>query len=212
MNRASLSLRATSRTRSSPLGASCPALRPGCVVPSVFPSASPLSSAASAAAALFGGLAGTTGLSDFPCSCIPGLPPRRSLGGPPRDHRGRASMGPPGSRAGGLRACAGSQTARGPPAARANAADDVAFRLVGQRRHPEVVISRLNSPACTYPCQRFTSTLTGTSGRGRDRPCGRPPAQIPACGTNALGSCLGYERQTAPGGRDAPRGQGAATG
>jgi monoamine oxidase len=28
--------------------------------------------------------------------------------------------------------------------------------------------------------------------RGRDRPCGRPPAQIPACATNALGSCLGY--------------------
>ncbi len=24
--------------------------------------------------------------------------------------------------------------------------------------------------------------------RGRDRPCGRPPAQIPACATNALGS------------------------
>jgi hypothetical protein len=32
-------------------------------------------------------------------------------------------------------------------------------------------------------------------GRGRDRPCGRPPAQIPACGTTALGSCLGYERR-----------------
>jgi uncharacterized protein (TIGR03118 family) len=28
-------------------------------------------------------------------------------------------------------------------------------------------------------------------GRGRDRPCGRPPAQIPACGTTALGSYLG---------------------
>jgi len=27
--------------------------------------------------------------------------------------------------------------------------------------------------------------------RGRDRPRGRPPAQIPACGTTALGSCLG---------------------
>jgi len=29
---------------------------------------------------------------------------------------------------------------------------------------------------------------------GRDRPFGRPPAQIPACGTTALGSCLGCER------------------
>ena len=28
--------------------------------------------------------------------------------------------------------------------------------------------------------------------RGRDRPCGRPPAQIPACAANALGSCLGF--------------------
>ena len=27
--------------------------------------------------------------------------------------------------------------------------------------------------------------------RGRDRPCGRPPAQIPACGITALGSYLG---------------------
>src|ERR1039458_8776908 len=27
--------------------------------------------------------------------------------------------------------------------------------------------------------------------RGGDRPCGRPPAQIPACGITALGSCLG---------------------
>ena len=29
------------------------------------------------------------------------------------------------------------------------------------------------------------------TGRGRDRPRGRPPAQIPASGTTALGSCLG---------------------
>jgi RNA polymerase sigma-70 factor (ECF subfamily) len=36
-------------------------------------------------------------------------------------------------------------------------------------------------------------TLEGEriSGRGRDRPYGRPPAQIPACGTTALGSYLG---------------------
>ena len=35
----------------------------------------------------------------------------------------------------------------------------------------------------------------GTPYRGRDRPCGRPPAQIPACATNALGSCLGFWRE-----------------
>jgi transposase len=34
-------------------------------------------------------------------------------------------------------------------------------------------------------------TTIATIGRGRDRPCGRPPAQIPACGITALGSCLG---------------------
>jgi hypothetical protein len=32
----------------------------------------------------------------------------------------------------------------------------------------------------------------GKDSRGRDRPCGRPPAQIPACGITALGSCHGY--------------------
>jgi hypothetical protein len=32
---------------------------------------------------------------------------------------------------------------------------------------------------------------SGTPGRGRDRPCGRPPAQIPASGIVALGSYLG---------------------
>jgi hypothetical protein len=31
----------------------------------------------------------------------------------------------------------------------------------------------------------------GTISRGRDRPCGRPPAQIPASGITALGSCHG---------------------
>ena len=29
------------------------------------------------------------------------------------------------------------------------------------------------------------------SGRGRDARCQAPPAQIPACASNALGSCLG---------------------
>src|ERR1039458_7952799 len=32
---------------------------------------------------------------------------------------------------------------------------------------------------------------------GRDRPFGRPPAQIPACGIPALGSCLRCERRIA---------------
>ena len=33
--------------------------------------------------------------------------------------------------------------------------------------------------------------------RGRDRPYERPPAQIPACGITALGSCLGFWRRSA---------------
>jgi hypothetical protein len=79
------SKRAASRTRASPLGTPCPALRPGRVGSSVFPSASPLSSTTSAAGALFGGFAGTTGLSDFPWSCISGVRPRPSLSDPSGD-------------------------------------------------------------------------------------------------------------------------------
>ena len=45
---------------------------------------------------------------------------------------------------------------------------------------------------------------------GRDRPCGRPPGQIPACGISAPGSCLGSWRRSARWGRDARCGQGAA--
>src|SRR5207247_2332322 len=46
------------------------------------------------------------------------------------------------------------------------------------------------------------------------RPCGLglPPAQIPACGTTALGSCLGYERRTASQARDAGYGPAGAIG
>ena len=36
-----------------------------------------------------------------------------------------------------------------------------------------------------------TGRRTAYQSRGRDRPCGRPPAQIPACGITALGSYLG---------------------
>jgi hypothetical protein len=43
---------------------------------------------------------------------------------------------------------------------------------------------------------QLSTTLANPDGRGRDgpRPCGLgpPPAQIPACGTTALGSCLGW--------------------
>ena len=47
--------------------------------------------------------------------------------------------------------------------------------------------------------------------RGRDRPCERPPAQIPASGITALGSCLGFWRRTARQERDASCGREVAT-
>ena len=78
----------------------------------------------------------------------------------------------------------------GPTSVSHNAAGRVAFQPELRCRHPEPLISRLNSPAYTCPCQRFACTLAGTAGRGRDRPFGRPPAEIPACGTTALGSSL----------------------
>ena len=46
---------------------------------------------------------------------------------------------------------------------------------------------------------------TVSQDRGRDRPHGRPPARIPACGTTALGSCLRFWRRSARPGRDASR-------
>jgi hypothetical protein len=81
------SVRAFWRTRSSALGTPSPALGPGRVLPAAFPLAGLLSSTTSAAesSALFGGFAGTTRPSDFPRSCIRGLPPRRSPCGPRPD-------------------------------------------------------------------------------------------------------------------------------
>lgn len=89
---------------------------------SLFPLAGPLSSFASAAMAssalaLFGEFAGTT--SDFPRSCISGVPPQRFLSDPLGNPHRRASVGSPGSRAWRFRTCPGSLTARGPPMTRA---------------------------------------------------------------------------------------------
>jgi len=42
---------------------------------------------------------GVTQESDFPRSCISGLPPQRSLSGPPGDQPGGQDTGSPGSRA-----------------------------------------------------------------------------------------------------------------
>ena len=44
-----------------------------------------------------------------------------------------------------------------------NAADSVAFRHLEGVGTPNAGISRLNSPACAYPYQRFTDALTNAS-------------------------------------------------
>jgi len=150
------SSRATWRTRSSPLCALCPALSPERVALAAFPSGDPLPSTTSATppGVLFGGFAGNTR------SCITRLRPGPFPHDPPYHHHKRAIVRPPGSRIRRFRACTGSSTPRGPPTARENAADDVAFRTVGQRRHPDKKITRLNSPAYAYPYRRFAAALT----------------------------------------------------
>ena len=138
MNRAFPSSCATRRTRSSSPGAPIPALRPGRVSPATFPLAGPLPSPASATAR-------ASAVRPVRHSRAVRLPPlvhlRRTASAfparPARRSGRRASVGHPASRAWRFRACAGSQTARGPPAPRDNAAGDVAFRSQGRRRHPE---------------------------------------------------------------------------
>jgi hypothetical protein len=57
------------------------------------------------------------------------------------------------------------------------------------RDRPEILTPPEHPQAC---CTQQTLTIPpDVLGRGRDRPYGRPPAQIPACGTTALGSYLG---------------------
>lgn len=51
----------------------------------------------------------------------------------------------------------------------------------------------------------------GHRDRGRDRSYERPPAQIPACGITALGSCVGFWRRSALQERDDSRGRATAT-
>ena len=52
----------------------------------------------------------------------------------------------------------------------------------------------------------LVADLTNIISRGRDRPHGRPPARIPACGTTAPGSCLRFWRRSARQDRGVSRG------
>ena len=82
----------------------------------------------------------------------------RSLSGPPGDHPTGEQWDLP------VLALGGSVHARffdraGPTSVSHNATGRVAFQPELRCRHPEPLISRLNSPAYTYPCQRFACTL-----------------------------------------------------
>jgi hypothetical protein len=168
VNRASLSFRATWRTRARSLGALVPALCPERVSLAAFPSADPLPSTDSAAPpwALFAGFAGTTGSSDFPRSSITGLRPWPCPHDPPNHHHKRVTVGSPGSRAWRFRACTGSWTPRGPPTARENAARRCCLPLIARASAPrQQPISGLDSPAYAYPYRRFASALTDADAR-----------------------------------------------
>jgi predicted transcriptional regulator len=88
----------------------------------------------------------------------------------------------------------------------------VAGRQVRRRGRPDRVRRIFSS--CALPGRLGSLRRFGAveaPGRGRDRPRGRPPAQIPACGIPALGSCLRYEQQSVPPGRGAGFGQAEAS-
>ena len=114
VNRASLSVAATRRTRPSSLSAPCPALSPGRVSPAAFPLAGRLPSTTSAAPpwALFGSFAGSTRPSDFSRSSITGLRPWPSPHDPPLHHDRRVTVRSPGSQHGEITHMPGSQTPR----------------------------------------------------------------------------------------------------
>ena len=163
VNRASLSFRATSRTRPRSLDTPTPALRPERVSLPVFPTTQLPFLPCLLSSHLVRQARRYYEAIRLPAPVHPGITaaafPRR----PARRPRGRAGTGPPGSRARRFRTCHGSLTARGPQAARDSAARGVAFRPTDSVGTPGSYISRLNSPACTCPCQRFTPPLTGRS-------------------------------------------------
>src|SRR5258707_7869002 len=59
----------------------------------------------------------------------------------------------------------------------------------------DVVLSGIQMPRMNSIMERWVQTCRHElldRSRGRDRPCGRPPARIPACGITALGAWLRF--------------------
>ena len=212
MNRTSLSFRATRRTRSRSLDTSCPALRPGRVFTGHVPLGQapflhhlrrpPARRCSTASLVLRACLTSRDRASrDYRLS-VP-LAARSTAPATPRTHRTghlsapRATTGSPGSRAGDSRACLGSLDRAGSTNdSRKRRRASVAFRRWRTSAPRDFYeISRLNHPAHTPPINASPPPSRTADGRGRDGPSppgfGPPPAQIPACGTTALGSCLG---------------------
>jgi putative transposase len=78
------------------------------------------------------------------------------------------------------------------------------FAETWDHRYPMISASWLEHwehivPFLAFPAdvRRVIYTTNTIEGRGRDRRCRRPPARIPACASNALGSSLGSWRQSA---------------
>ena len=153
MNRASLSICATRRTRSSSLGTLSSALSPRRDSLAVFSLTGALPSAASATPpkALFDSFTGTTGPSDFPRSSITGLRPQPSPHDPPLHHSRRVTVGPPGSQHEELRTCRVLRPRRVPRQLAITLSTTWPSATGESVGTPNCAVSRFNSPACTTP-------------------------------------------------------------
>jgi hypothetical protein len=160
VNRASLSLVATRRTRPSSLGALCPALGPERVSPVVFPLAGRLPSTTSAAPpwALFGSFTGSTRSSDFSRSSITGLRPQPSPHDPPYHHHRRVIVRPPDSQHGEIARRLRFSDPVGPTSGSRKRRQQWCLPTSATASAPQSnTIPRLNSLACVHPCQRFAA-------------------------------------------------------
>jgi len=80
------------------------------------------------------------------------------------------------------------------------------------RRRSRASTTRPDRNTAGYPVATPKSRSSSSWGRGRDRPCGRPPHRSQRAGLPHWAPTLGEWRRSAPRGRDASRGRVAATG